>query len=74
MLGGQFHLSCSVSGAIDPKFIWYKDGRYLINATMATRFMKPYMRAVDSDTIGVLVLQEASELDNGEFFCRVSDY
>ena len=71
MRGGQFHLSCSVAGAVDPKFIWYKDGRYLINATMASRFMKPYVRAVDSDTVGVLVVQEAGEWDNGKFFCRV---
>lgn len=71
MRGGQFHLSCSVAGAVDPKFIWYKDGRYLINATMASRFMKPYVRVVDSATVGVLVVQEAGEWDNGKFFCRV---
>ena len=69
--GGQFHLSCSVSGAVDPAFIWYKDARYLINATAASRFVKPYVRVVDAVTVGVLVVQEAAEWDNGKFFCRV---
>ena len=69
--GGQFHLSCSVTGAVDPKFIWYKDGRYLINATMANRFMRPDVRVTDSAAVGVLTVHEAGEWDNGRFYCRV---
>ena len=60
-----------MTGAVDPKFIWYKDGKYLINTTMANRFMKPVVSVADSATVGVLTVREAGEWDNGRFYCRV---
>jgi hypothetical protein len=71
--GGQFHLSCSVTGAVDPKFIWYKDNKFFINHTLArsNRFMKPDVQVLDSATVGILFVQEAGERDNGRFYCRV---
>ncbi len=71
----QVHLSCIVTGVgRRNKFVWYKDSKFWVNETLSKRFMATDVSYVDGETIGVLIIHDAGEWDNGRFYCGVRVY